>query len=570
MGKPATPRRDAAATAELLELAQEAGRVGIFEWRVPDGEVRLSPKFLALFGLDDFNGRYESWLACIFREDQARVSRLMEAAFAQRARDVQVEFRIAGQGGGLKWMEARHLVFYDAAGQASRVVGVTVDITERKRDLVRLHAFTDSLEEAVRERTRELEAENDARRLAEESLRQAQKMEAVGQLTGGIAHDFNNLLTIVLGGLDIIERQLAELGHSPAVERVARARDMAMHGTQRAAILTSRLLAFSRQQPLAPKPLDINRIVAGACEFLTRSLGEAVSLETVLAAGLWRAHADANELENALLNMAVNARDAMPNGGKLTIETANCYLDEAYVENVAEPVERGQYVLIAVADTGMGMDKATVERVFDPFFTTKEVGKGTGLGLSQLYGFVRQSSGHVRIYSEVGEGTTVKIYLPRYVGPERSPDETDRSAESPCAFGSETILVVEDEDALRSFTVETLSDLGYRVLEASNGTNALEVLDRGEHVDLLFTDVVMPGELNGRQLATEAVRRRPMLKVLFTTGYTRNAIIHHGRLDPGVQLIGKPFSLQDLGRKVREALDGPPAPALAGSPNTSP
>ena len=290
-------------------------------------------------------------------------------------------------------------------------------------------------------------------------------------------------------------------------------------------------------------------------EFLRRTLGDAVSLETVLAGGLWRTHADANQLENAILNLALNARDAMPEGGKLTIETANCYLDEAYVTAVAEPVERGQYVMIAVADTGFGMPPTALERAFEPFFTTKEVGKGTGLGLSQVYGFVRQSAGHVRIYSELGEGTTVKVYLPRHIGSEDEADVTESTGTMVGAIGAECILVVEDDAGLRAFTKETLTELGYRVLEASNGQAALNLLERESVIDLVFTDVVMPGGMNGRQLADEITRRRPGLKVLFTTGYTRNAIVHQGRLDPDVQMIGKPFSVDELGAKVRALLD---------------
>jgi PAS domain S-box-containing protein len=555
-------RTDAAAPVgtresdELLALAQEAGRVGIFEWQVQAGTMRLSPRFLSLYGLTEFDGRYESWLRHVFREDQPRIAHLSESAFAERARELQAEFRIVTPNDGqLKWMEARSLIFYDAEGRPVRVIGVNVDVTERKRALAQLRAFTETLEDAVRDRTRQLEAENEARMRAEESLRQAQKMEAVGQLTGGIAHDFNNLLTIVLGGLEVIGRQLPALEPSPAATRIGRARDLALDGVRRAVTLTSRLLAFSRQQPLAPKAVDANKLIAGMGEFLRRTLGESVSLETVLAAGLWRTHADANQLENAILNLALNSRDAMPDGGKLTIETANCYLDEAYVRAVAEPVEPGQYVMIAIADSGAGMPPSAAERAFEPFFTTKEVGKGTGLGLSQVYGFVRQSAGHVRIYSEVGEGTTVKIYLPRYVGGEDEKEETDRSPALARAIGAECILVVEDDPGLRTFTKESLNELGYRVVEASNGPAALEVLDGESRVDLLFTDVVMPGGMNGRQLADEAVRRRPGLKVLFTTGYTRNAIVHHGRLDPDVQMIGKPFSFHELGAKVRALLD---------------
>jgi PAS domain S-box-containing protein len=544
-------------TEELLALAQEAGRIGIFEWQVQTGVVRLSPRFLSLYGLTGFDGRYETWLKCIFREDVPRITDLFDTAFAAREREMHSEFRIVSASDGkLRWMETRNNLFYDADGRPVRVVGVSVDITERKRALAQLRAFTETLEDAVKERTRELEIQNEARIKAEELLRQAQKMEAVGQLTGGIAHDFNNLLTIVIGGLDMVGRQIPALGATAAAERIARAKDMALQGVQRAVTLTNRLLAFSRQQPLAPKPIDANKLVSVTCEFLRRTLGETVSLETALAAGLWRAHADPHQLENALINLTLNARDAMPEGGKVTIETANCYLDESYVSSIPEPVDVGQYVMIAVADTGTGMDPITVERAFEPFFTTKEVGRGTGLGLSQVYGFVRQSAGHVKVYSELDEGTTVKIYLPRYVGAEEHVEDAEQSQAANGAIGTETILVVEDDDALRSYTVETLAELGYRVLPATNGAAALEILDSGNDIDLLFTDVVMPGGLNGRQLADEAVRRRPGLKVLFTTGYTRNAIVHHGRLDPGVEMVGKPFSSDELIRKVRAILDG--------------
>jgi len=540
---------------DLLGLAEEAGRLGIFEWQVPAKTVRLSPKFLSLYGLANFDGRYESWRACIFREDRIRVDELIESAFEAGSPELNAEFRITrGTDGSLRWIEARNIIFYNGK-QAVRVVGVNVDVTEQKRAMVQLRAFTETLEERVKERTRELETEYEARQKAEEALRQAQKIEAVGQLTGGIAHDFNNLLTIIVGGLEAIGRQISMLPESPAASRIVRARDMALQGAHRAVTLTSRLLAFSRQQPLAPEALDANKLVAGTCEFLRRTLGEAVALETVLAGGLWQTFADSNQLENAVLNLALNARDAMPNGGKLTIETANCYLDEAYVEEIAEPVRHGQYVMVAVTDTGSGMDKATLEKAFEPFFTTKEVGKGTGLGLSQVYGFVRQSAGHVKIYSEVNEGTTVKIYLPRYQGEVNSVKIQDRRTDAAHAIGNETILVVEDDDALRNFTTESLRELGYRVLEAASGAAALQILGNNNDVDLLFTDVVMPGGVNGRQLADDTARRRPMLKVLFTTGYTRNAIVHHGRLDPGIHLLSKPFSFQELAARVRARLD---------------
>jgi PAS domain S-box-containing protein len=537
-----------------LALAEEAGDLGVFEWQVREGTVRASPKLVSIYGLTNFDGRYETWLKSIYRDDLTRIVDLTESAFASRSPGIQAEFRIVrARDGQLRWIEARRIVVYDAQGPV-RVVGVSSDITERKQAIVQLRNFTETLEEAVKERTRALEAENEARRRVEESLRQAQKMEAVGQLTGGVAHDFNNLLTVVLGGLDMIGRLIPELPPSAAVARMTRAKEMALQGAQRAATLTSRLLAFSRQQALEPQVIDANKLVAGTADFLRRTLGEAVALETVLAGGLWRAFADPHQLENALLNLALNARDAMPNGGKMTIETANTFLDQAYVARLPEPVETGQYVMIAVADTGAGMDQATRERAFDPFFTTKGIGKGTGLGLSQVYGFVRQSGGHVRIYSEVGEGTTLKIYLPRHTGGEAAVRDTGPAQGMPRAVGRESILVVEDDDGLRGYTVDILTELGYRVIEANNGPSALQMLAQHK-VDLLFTDVVMPGGMNGRQLADEAVQRNPGLKVLFTTGYTRNAIVHHGRLDAGVQMIGKPFSFNDLAAKVRALLD---------------
>lgn len=543
---------------DLLGLAEEAGRLGLFEWQVPTGRVRLSPKFLSLYGLSSFDGRYESWRAYIFREDQIRVEQLIESAFDEGGRELNAEFRITrATDGALRWVEARNVVFYDEKRRPLRVVGVNVDVTEQKRAMAQLRAFTETLEDRVKERTRELETEFAARQKAEEALRQAQKMEAVGQLTGGIAHDFNNLLTIVVGGLETIGRQLPMMPESPAVSRITRARSMALHGAHRAVTLTSRLLAFSRQQPLAPQSLDANKLVAGICDLLRRTLGEEVALETVLAGGLWHTFADSNQLENAVLNLAVNARDAMPNGGKLTIETANCYLDEAYVGEITEPVMRGQYVMIAVSDSGSGMDKATREKAFEPFFTTKEVGKGTGLGLSQVYGFVRQSAGHVKIYSELGEGTTVKVYLPRQRGEMDSVKIEDSPGTIARAIGKEVVLVVEDDDALRAYTTESLRELGYHVLEAASGAAALEVLAKDKDVDLMFTDVVMPGGVNGRQLADEVARRGLKLKLLFTTGYTRNAIVHEGRLDPGIHLIGKPFSFQELASRVRARLDAP-------------
>ena len=392
------------------------------------------------------------------------------------------------------------------------------------------------------------------RRRLEQQLQQSQKMEAVGQLTGGVAHDFNNLLTLVIGGLDIIGRQITNLPDPLALTRIERGREMAMQGAQRAASLTTRLLAFSRQQPLNPQALDANKLVVDVCDLLRRAIGETITVETALGTDVWRMYADANQLENALLNIGFNARDAMPNGGKLIIETANASLDKAYISSLSEDIAPGEFVMIAITDTGTGMDMTTRQRAFDPFFTTKEVGKGTGLGLSQVYGFARQSAGHVKIYSEIGEGTTVKIYLPRSASDRKNPIIGEANKLSRWT-GAETILVVEDDDELRKYASGVLEELGYRVMSAGTGAAALETLNGSHQIDLLLTDVVMPGGMNGRQLADNAVGRRQSLRVLYMTGYTRNAIIHQGRLDLGINMISKPFSFEELAAKVRQVLD---------------
>jgi PAS domain S-box-containing protein len=378
------------------------------------------------------------------------------------------------------------------------------------------------------------------------ALAQAQKMEAVGHLTGGVAHDFNNLLTAIQGSIELVMRRAGRL--DPETERLL---GPATSAAERGAALTHRLLAFSRQQTLAPEHIDINRHVAGISELLRRTLGEAIAIETVLAGGLWRCLVDPNQLESALVNLAVNARDAMPDGGKLTIETGNTYLDEEYAAT-HEEVSSGQYVLLAVSDTGTGMSPETMARALEPFFTTKASGRGTGLGLSQIYGFVKQSGGHIKLYSELGQGTTVKIYLPRSLSgamPERVPE---RSASIPTGNG-ETVLLVEDDVDVREFGASALAHLGYRVLEAVDASTALDLLVEHSEVTLLLTDVGLPG-LNGRQLADEARRRLPNLKVVYTTGYARNAIVHHGVLDAGVDLLAKPFTSEGLGRKLQEVL----------------
>ncbi|WP_159727829.1 response regulator [Methylosinus sp. Ce-a6] len=383
-----------------------------------------------------------------------------------------------------------------------------------------------------------------------EQLRQSQKMEAIGQLTGGLAHDFNNMLAVVIGSVNLAKRRLAS---DPA--ETLRYLDGALEGAEHAATLTHRLLAFSRRQPLAPEPIDPNKMVSSMAEMLRRTLGEDVRLEAVFAGGLWRAFADPSQIETTILNLALNARDAMPQGGKLTIETSNAYLDEEYAAREVG-IPSGQYVLIAVTDTGTGMSRDVVERAFDPFFTTKPAGRGTGLGLSQVYGFVRQSGGHVRIYSEPEVGTTVKLYLPRHHGPASAAVAAAAPARSaPRSEKYETILIVEDDVRVRDLTADTLEELGYNVLTAESAAAALRQLEVNPNISLLFTDVVMP-DTNGRKLAEEAWKRRPDLKILFTTGYTPNAVVHNGVLDPGVELIVKPYSIDRLARKVRDLLDG--------------
>ena len=433
--------------------------------------------------------------------------------------------------------------------------GMHRGFAEYAMDVERRRRLNDELEARVAERTAELEAANQqlrseakSRERAEAQVRQMQKMEAVGQLTGGIAHDFNNMLAIIVGSLDMAKKYSQR---DPA--KAAKAVDHAMEGARRAAELTARLLAFSRQQPLDPKPVDVNKLVGNMSEMLTRTLGGNIRMETVLAGGLWRMFADPPQLESAILNLCVNGRDAMPDGGKITLETMNAHLDDGYAASHAE-VRPGQYVAIAVTDTGTGMAAEVVSRAFDPFFTTKKPGQGTGLGLSQVYGFAKQSGGHVKIYSEVGQGTTVKLYLPRYIGDESELAPAPSFDRPIDGKPTEIILVVEDEPGVRHMSVQMLRDLGYTVIHASDGKQALAMLDSQPSFDLLFTDVVMP-DMNGKQLADLIKQQRPALKVLYTTGYTRNAVIHNGMLDRDVSFLPKPFTIQQLATKVRQVLD---------------
>ena len=383
----------------------------------------------------------------------------------------------------------------------------------------------------------------------ERQLHHSQKMESIGQLTGGVAHDFNNILTVVIGAVEMLGEQLAD---RPQLSALAKSIDDA---AVRGAGLTRQLLAFARRQPLEPRETDVNTLVAESLTLFRPTLGEQIEIEAMLKPEAWPAMIDPSQLSTALLNLAVNARDAMPDGGKLTLETGNVILDEAYASANVE-VTPGPYVMIAVSDTGTGIPAALLDKVFEPFFTTKEVGKGTGLGLSMVFGFVKQSGGHIKIYSEAGVGTTVKLYLPR-IG-ERSEEAMQEATSETPPQGHETILVVEDDEMVRGFVVAQLASLGYTTREARDGAEALALADSGTSFDMLFTDVIMPGGMNGRQLAQEMRKRRPDIRVLYTSGYTENAIVHHGRLDPGISMLNKPYRKVELARKVREILNAPP------------
>ena len=452
------------------------------------------------------------------------------AAVVDSGEALQFETEVTALGG--RWFESR----VRPAGP-ERFAVMFLDVTARKEAELAMANLAVTLEARVA-------AELAERRQAEAALQQAQKMETIGKLTGGVAHDFNNLLQVISGNLHLLAKDV--VGSERAERRVTNA----LAGVSRGAKLANQLLAFGRRQALEPKVVNIGRFVSGMDDMLRRSLGESIEVETVVSGGLWNTLIDPTQVENALLNLAINARDAMDGQGKLTIELGNAYLDDAYARGHAE-VAAGQYVMLAVTDTGTGMSPEIIGQVFEPFFSTKPEGKGTGLGLSMVYGFVKQSGGHVKIYSEVGLGTTVKLYLPRC---DQGEDAVAVIETGPVTGGAETILVAEDDEEVRATVVDVLTDLGYRVLKAKDAASALTVIESGAHIDLLFTDVVMPGELRSPELARKARERIPNLAVLFTSGYTENAIVHGGRLDPGVELLGKPYSREALAKKIRHVL----------------
>ncbi|PYE32679.1 PAS domain-containing protein [Rhizobium sp. PP-F2F-G38] len=537
---------------QRVQLALAAGAIiGTWSWHLPTDRFTVDEGFAAAFGFDPSLGRSGLSLAQVVEtvhpDDQAGLAAAIAEALS-RGGSYAHQYRTRRTDGKYYWLEANGRV--DLAPDDTPVTfpGVLIDIegrraveAERDRAITALRALTDTLEQRVEQRTAALLQ-------AEEALRQAQKMEAVGQLTGGLAHDFNNILAGIGGSLDLMRTRLAQ-GRIGDIDRYVTG---AQSAVKRAAGLTQRLLAFSRRQTLDPKPSDINRIVADMQDLISRSVGPAIAIEAVAAGGLWKAFVDVGQLENALLNLCINARDAMPDGGKLTIESGNRWLDERTAKE--RGLEPGQYVSLCVSDTGTGMSPDVIARAFDPFFTTKPIGQGTGLGLSMVYGFAGQSGGAVRIYSEVGKGTMICIYLPRYVGDDESDEAPAEATRSVSATDRNTILVVDDEPLVPMVAVEILEELGHAVLEAEDGPSALKILTSRPDVELLITDVGLPNGMNGRQLADAIRAQRPELNVLFITGYAENAVLNHGHLEQGMQVITKPFEADAFARRVSELI----------------
>jgi PAS domain S-box-containing protein len=497
------------------------------------------------------------WADAVHPDDREGSVASWQAAVASKSTYVW-EHRVRRHDGVYRAFAIRGVPIIGSGGDIEEWVGVHTDITEQREAESNLQEHASSLERQIRHRLRaeeqlrqlnegleaRVESEIAERRQAERALQQAQKMESIGQLTGGVAHDFNNLLQVVAGNLQLLSKDI--VGNAQAERRVGNA----LAGVSRGAKLASQLLAFGRRQALEPRVINISRFIAGMDDLLRRSLGEAVEVEVIASGGLWNTYADPTQVENALLNLAINARDAMEGSGKLTIEVGNAFLDQDYARTHVE-VTPGQYVMLAVTDTGAGMTPDILDKVFEPFFSTKPEGKGTGLGLSMVYGFVKQSGGHVKIYSEVNEGTTVKVYLPRAVADE---DREVVVQAGPVVGGSETVLVVEDDEAVRNTVFETLTDLGYRVLTAKDAQAGLNVVESGIPIDVIFTDVVMPGPLKSREMARRAKERLPHLAVLFTSGYTENSIVHGGILDAGVELLSKPYTREALARRIRHVI----------------
>ena len=531
---------------------------GVLWTNSPDGRMTgEQPGWAALTGQSTEAYQDYGWADALHPDDVTPTTQAWRAALAAKAMFVH-EHRVRHHSGQWRNFVVRALPLLDDAGEIREWVGVHTDITHQRAAEAALREQAEKLarealhrrraEDQLRVLNEELEArviaEIDERRQAEAKLAQSQKMETVGKLTGGVAHDFNNLLQVVSGNLQLLAKDIA--GNDRAERRVANA----MAGVSRGAKLAAQLLAFGRRQALEPKVVNVTRFVRAMDDMLRRAIGEGIEVETIVGGGLWNTFIDPAQVENALLNLAINARDAMEGQGKLTIELGNAHLDDDYAK-AHDDITPGQYVMLAVSDTGSGMPPEVIDKVFEPFFSTKSEGKGSGLGLSMVYGFVKQSGGHVKIYSEVGEGTTIKLYLPRAM---QSEDVEVATVIGPIVGGSETVLVVEDDTEVRNTVVEMLSDLGYRVLKAVDAASGLSVIESGILIDVLFTDVVMPGTLKSPELARKARERLPDIAVLFTSGYTENSIVHGGKLDAGIELLSKPYSREALARKFNHVL----------------
>lgn len=539
-------------SADRVQLALTAGAIiGTWFWDLPNDRFTVDEAFAEAFGLDPDLGRQglslEQVVATVHPDDKPALIVAIEEAIA-RGGAYAHQYRVKRTDGHYYWIEANGRVDHDQDATPLAFPGVLINVEERRsieaerdRNAAALRALNETLEQRVAERTAELMQ-------AEERLRQAQKMEAVGQLTGGIAHDFNNLLAGISGSLELIALRIQQ-NRWRDVDKYVQA---AQGAANRAAALTHRLLAFSRRQTLDPRPTNVNTLVHGMTELIQRTVGPSILVETVGAAGLWPALVDASQLENALLNLCINARDAMPDGGRITIETSNKLLDDDAARHYE--MQPGEFLALCVSDTGCGMPADVIAKAFEPFFTTKPLGKGTGLGLSMIYGFAKQSGGQVRIHSEVGVGSTICIYLPRYVGDVDATADNHRNVALPPAATGATVLVVDDEETIRLLVRDVLEEAGYRVFTAPDGATGLQLLQSDTRVDLLVTDVGLPGGMNGRQVAEAAQAKRPNLKVLFITGYAENALIGSGHLASGMRVLTKPFGVDSFSQSVSDIM----------------
>ncbi|CEL28905.1 Blue-light-activated protein [Pseudomonas fluorescens] len=537
---------------ERVQLALAAGAIiGTWHWDLPTDSFTVDEAFAKVFNLDPALGRtglsLEQVVTTVHPDDRDGLIGAINEAIA-RGGAYSHQYRVRDADGKYNWLEANGRVECADDGTALRFPGVLIDVEERRsveaerdRANAALRALNDTLEQRVIARTADLMQ-------AEEKLRQSQKMEAVGQLTGGLAHDFNNLLAGISAALELMQKRISQ-GRFKDVDRYLAT---AQGATKRAAALTHRLLAFSRRQTLDPRPTDVNTLIVGMTELIQRTVGPSIRLKTLVAPDLWPALVDASQLENALLNLCINARDAMPDGGSITVETANRAVAVESVRTLDIP--EGEYLCLCVTDTGTGMSTEVIAKAFDPFFTTKPLGQGTGLGLSMIYGFTKQSGGHVRVHSKVGQGTTMCIYLPRYRGEAKQNHDATRSTTAPLVKAGETILIVDDEPTVRMLLKDVLSELGYTVLDAADSIEGLETLRSNAQIDLLITDVGLPGGMNGRQMADAGREIRPKLKTLFITGYAENAVIGSAQLGPGMQVLTKPFAVDTLVSRVSDLL----------------